>query len=271
MKLGFLGYGNLAKALTAGLCRDGGALTPAQITVTAHTAATLALAASHGHGTVPDARTLFSECDTVVLAIKPRVFRELADELAAYITPHHRIISVMCAVHIDEISAALGCPVMRVMPTLAAAEGCDILGYTPVEGADYSDVIALLGSLGDALEMNEHMLDRLTVAASCGLGFAAHILEAYKRECLRLGFDDAQSDAIVRRMFVFAAESGKSAAEAGGEKNAAPVADSFTRLEARVATRGGATEAGNLAMDADLRAALSAAFNAAGERAIPKE
>ena len=264
MSIGFLGYGNLAKALTRGLCRPGGALSPAEITVTAHSDATINAASAAGHDTCPDAAALFAKCDTVVLAVKPRVFREIAPALRECITPAHRVVSVMCAVHIDEIAAALGCPVMRVMPTLAAADACDILGYTIPDGADFSDLVPLLASLGDALPMNEPMLDRLTVAASCGLGVAAHILEAYKRECMALGFDSAQSDAIVRRMFVYAAECGRD------DPHPAPD-DSFTALERRVATRGGATEAGNLAMDADLRRALSACFGAAGERAIPRD
>lgn len=260
MKLGFLGYGNLARALTRGLCRPGRALAPRDVTVTAHTSATLEAAAAAGHAVCADAAALFAACDTVVLAIKPYVFRELAEELKGYITPGHRVISVMCAVHIDEIQAALGCPVLRVMPTLAAADACDILGYS--DAAQFGDVVPLLRTLGDALPMDEPMLDRLTVAASCGLGFAAHILEAYKRECLVLGFDDEQSDAIVRRMFTYAA-----AAQSNDPERSE---DGFAALERRVATRGGATEAGNLAMDASLREALAAAFAAAGERAIPR-
>lgn len=263
MSIGFLGFGNLATALARGLCRPGGALSPADITVTARTEATINAAAAAAHNTCPDAASLFAKCDTVVLAVKPRVFRELAPTLRDYITPAHRVVSVMCAVHIDEIEAALGCPVMRVMPTLAAADACDLLGYTIPDGADFSDIVRLLDSLGDAIPMDESLLDRLTVAASCGLGFAAHILEAYKRECMALGFSSTQSDDIVRCVFAYAA---------GVDKHAvlADHTDSFTALESRVATRGGATEAGNLAMDSDLRRALSACFNASAERAIPR-
>lgn len=258
MKLGFLGYGNLARALTRGLCRSGGALAPQDVTVTARSEATLEAARAAGHGVCRTAEQLFASCDTVVLAVKPYVFRELAGSLRGFITPAHRVISVMCAVHIDELETALGCPVLRIMPTLAAADACDILGYS--DAAGFGDVIPLLRTLGDALPMDEDMLDRLTVAASCGLGFAAHILEAYRCECRALGFDDEQSEVIVRRMFAYAAGAG-SAADADG----------FAALERRVATRGGATEAGNLAMDAELRRALAAAFDAAGDRAIPKK
>lgn len=264
MKLGFLGYGNLARALTRGLCRPGGALEPREVTVTARSDATLEVARAAGHVVCRTAAELFATCNTVVLAVKPYVFRELASELRGLITPTHRVISVMCAVHIDEIQTALGCPVLRVMPTLAAADACDLLGYS--DAAQFADVVPLLRTLGDALPLDEDMLDRLTVAASCGLGFAAHILEAYKRECMVLGFDDEQSDAIVRRMFAYAAGVGQAETADGNADE-----DRFSALERRVATRGGATEAGNLAMDAELRRALAAAFAAAGDRAVPKK
>lgn len=269
MKLGFLGYGNLARALTHGLCRQGGPLTPADITVTAHTQATLDAAASAGHNTCSAASELFACCDTVVLAVKPRVFRELATELKSYVGSNHRVISVMCAVHIDEIQAALGCPVLRVMPTLAAAEACDILGYS--DAAAFGDVVPLLESLGDAIPMNEAMLDRLTVTASCGLGFAAHILKSYRAECMKFGFDAVQSTAIVRRMFAYAAEyTEENGTDTCAQNSVAAESDCFAALERRVATRGGATEAGNIAMDAPLCTAIAEAFRAAGERAIPR-
>lgn len=257
MKLGFLGYGNLARALDRGICSQN-ILPPENICICAKTEATLATARGRGHMTCVGAAELFALCDIVVLAIKPRVFREMKYELSRIDTSGRRVVSVMAAVHIGEIAAVVGCPVMRVMPTLAAADAKDIIGYCC--GAGFDDVAAALGRLGDAIKLDEAMLDRLTVASSCGLGFAAHMLESYKKECISYGFAPEQAETITRRMFSYAAEVREEGAD-----------DSFSALESRVATKGGATEAGNLAMDTPLREAISAAFDAAGERAIPKK
>ena len=247
MKLGFLGYGNLARALARGVCGQG--VLPAEnIYICAKTEQTLAYARNLGHGTLGSAEQLFAECDVVVLAIKPKIFREMSAELSGIDTCGKKVISVMAAVKLDELTAVMRCPVMRVMPTLAAADGLDIMGYSCC--GDFEDIIPALSKLGDALCLEEDMLERLTVAASCGLGFAAHILEAYKRQCQEFGFDAEQAQAITRRMFTYAAQS----------------ENGFDALESRVATRGGVTEAGNLAMDARLRGALDAAFYTAGEK-----
>lgn len=248
MKLGFLGYGNLARALVAGVCR-GGAVLPSDVYICANTEATLSYARGQGYNTVSDSFALFDTCDIVVLAIKPKVFREMKLTLSRVRVEGRRVISVMAAVGIEEIGEVLKCPVMRVMPTLAAADGRDILGYS-CDPKYFEDVIPALSVLGDALMLSENMLERLTVAASCGLGFAAHVLEAYRLECMSLGFDAEQADAITRRMFGYAAQD----------------AGSFSELEARVATKGGVTESGNQAMDGPLKQAFDAAFDTAGER-----
>lgn len=247
MKLGFLGYGNLARALARGVVTQG-ILPPEDVYICARTEATLAYARSLGHGTVNDAAALFDRCDIVVLAIKPKIFREMSYDLSRIDTCGKRVVSVMAAVKLEELEAVVRCPVMRVMPTLAAADGKDIMGYSTHGGFD--DIIPALGRLGDVLALDEDMLERLTVAASCGLGFAAHVLDSYKKQCVSIGFEPEQAEAITRGMFGYAAQNN----------------ESFDALEHRVATKGGVTEAGNIAMDEQLNAAFGSAFAVAGEK-----
>lgn len=251
MKIGLMGYGNLANALDAGISKA--CLFPAKdIYICAKTESTLAEARAKGHGIAYNAKELFSVCDVVVLLIKPKIFRELKPELSLIDTRGKRVISGMAAVHTDEIAEVFHCPIMRIMPTLAAADAVDILGYSDCR--DFGDITPLLSRLGKTISLDDDMLDRLTVASSCGLGFAAHIMESYKNECVKYGFTPEQSEAITRQIFSFTAG-----------------AVSFSDLERRVATKGGATEAGILAMDADIKKSIAAAFTGAAERAVPKK
>lgn len=163
-----------------------------------------------------------------------------------------RVISVMAAVAESEIASVFSCPVMRVMPTIAITDARDIIGYYTKGGFD--DIIQGLKTLGDAVSLDEDSLDRLTVASSCGLGFAAHMMQIYKDECKKFGFSDADSVLIVKRIFAYAADCGD-----------------FDALEKLVATKGGATEAGISAMDEDQKKAISEAFDKSAERAVPKK
>lgn len=260
MKIGFLGYGNLARAIDRGLISKN--LLPAgNICVCAKTEATLTNARAKGHMTCHTAEELFEICDIVLIAVKPKVFFEISHELESVDTTGKRVVSLMAAVHIDVIEKVMRCPVLRIMPSLASANAVDVIGYTVGESTAplFEDFLTLITGLGEVVGLEEDMLDRLTVASSCGLGFAAHILDVYKDKCINYGFSPEQSEMITRRMFSYAADSGKESGE------------SFAELRSRVATKGGATEAGNQAMDKPLREAVDAAFNAAGERAIPKK
>lgn len=248
MKLGFLGYGNLAMAIDAGIAKLG--IIPAGDIFVCDSADTaVARARAAGHPVCGSAAELFYACDVVVILIKPKVFRELKAEFAALDTRGKRVASCMAAVHTDELKGVFGCPVMRVMPTLASAGAADIIGHTP--SRDFGELLSVLGQLGDLLCLDEKQLDCLTVAASCGLGFAARIMEVYAGECEKIGFKPGEAEAITRSIFTYAA---------GGD---------FAGLASRVATKGGVTEAGLNSMDKDLRGALSAAFAAALEKAVP--
>lgn len=260
MKFGFLGYGNLARAIVRGILNEG-LMAHEDICVFAKTEATLSFAGAHGLVPCRSAEELFALCDTVFIAVKPKVFFEISSSLSDIDTSGKRVVSLMAAVSITSIKKVFSCPVMRVMPSLASADAVDVIGYSYDNrtARDFDGVMDILARLGDAVRLDEDMLDRLTVASSCGLGFAAHILEVYKNQCMDYGFSPEQSEMITRRMFSYAADGGRESGQ------------SFAELESRVATRGGATEAGNLAMDKPLREAVSAAFGAAGERAIPKK
>ena len=122
MKLGFLGYGNLAMAIDAGIAKLG--IIPAGDIFVCDSADTaVALARAVEHPVCGSAAELLYACDVVVILKKPKVFRELKAEFAALDTRGKRVVSCMAAVHTDELKGVFGCPVMRVMPTLASA-GC---------------------------------------------------------------------------------------------------------------------------------------------------
>ncbi|MGI6167778.1 MAG: pyrroline-5-carboxylate reductase family protein [Eubacteriales bacterium] len=248
MKFGYLGYGNLATAIDTGIAKLG--MIPAgDIFVCDSSEAAQTRARVAGHRVCSSIAELFMSCEAVFILIKPKVFRELSSELSVLDTRGRRVVSCMATVPLGELREVFRCPVMRIMPTLASAGASDIIGHT--QSRDFDDILSILGRLGDLLCLDEDYLDRLTVASSCGLGFAARVMEVYAGECEKLGFSPNEAEAITRRIFTYAAGGG------------------FAELAARVATKGGVTEAGLNAMDKDLRRALSSAFAAALERATP--
>lgn len=249
MKIGFFGFGNLARALAGGMVK-GGAVPAENIFVCDMSDAAQTEARARGHNIAKSVSELFANCDAVAMTIKPKIFRALSDELCALDTANKLVFSPMAAVRIDELKTVFSCPVMRIMPTIASTDCRDILGYATDGRGDFTPIIKLLETLGTAMELDENSLDRLTVTASCGLGFAAHIMETYRVRCTEQGFSDEEAAKITAAMFSYAAEFGT---KEGG----------FAGLESRVATKGGVTEAGNLAMHDRLYEAIGKAFSAA--------
>lgn len=244
MKLGYLGFGNLARALDCGIMSRG-LMSPENIYVCVKSENSRDHAEKLGHTSV-SASELFAVCDTVVLAVKPSVFREMKATLSLLDVSGKRVVSALCGVGYDELKTVFHCPVMRIMPSIASEGGNDIIGYCGDGGFD--DFLSVLGGIGVLRKTEEENLGRFTVAASCGIGFAAHIMQAYRDECITLGFSPEDAETITRCIFSFAS----------GAK------DDFSSLEARVATKGGATAAGISKMDEGIRTSLRSAFDASG-------
>ena len=130
----------------------------------------------------------------------------------------------MAGISEAEIKEIVGVPVMRVIPTLAASKGRDIIGIC---GTVFNDVKAMLERIGTTFICEEKNLPAITVAASCGLGFAAQVLESYKNAVMGLGFDEEQAIAITATTFANAT-----------------LLPPFSELAQKVATKGGVTEKG---------------------------
>jgi pyrroline-5-carboxylate reductase len=254
MKIGFYGYGHLARAVAAGLLKKELSL-PEEIFVLAKSEKTLDRAKAEGFTPCKDATELLSFSDLIVLAIKPATFRELSPTLSKMNFEGKRVVSLMASIGLEQLKESFSCPVLRVMPTVAIEQGNDIIGITDPQG--FEDVKALFEGLGSVHVLEERQLDRLTVTASCGPGFAAKVLDSYACSCEKLGFSKEEALAITAAVFSFASSR-------KGE-------DPFKSLEAQVATKGGVTEAGNLAMGDTLENAFDLAFQTALEKAAPKK
>lgn len=254
MKIGFYGFGHLAKAVASGLLTKE-LCAPADLFILAKSEQTKEDAKNNGFHVSPDGETLFKSCDIVFLAIKPAVFKELKASFSKTAIGNTKIVSLMASIGLCELQETFGQPVLRVMPTIAIKEGHDIIGMTDPTG--FEEVAALFEKLGKVHLLDEQRLDSLTVAASCGPGFAAKVLESYAASCMKLGFSKEQALSITAAIFSFAASR-------QGE-------DPFKTLKEQVATKGGVTEAGNLAMGNTLEEAFDFAFTTALKKASPKK
>ena len=230
MKIGIIGFGHLGRALASGLmmsqCVGAGDLYVCENNAEARAAAEGApffAAASE------DVNHIIKNSDVVFLTVKSYVFEELAATIDRGGLSGKTVVSFMAGVGFDKLRSLIGDVAMvRAMPSLAIASCDGVIGYTKAPLA----VAEIFGKLGYAFESAPEDIEKVMAFSSCGLGFAAYLIEAFASAGRSMGFAPDIADHIAALTF-------KNAVDRGG----------FRDTVAAVATKGGATEQGVLHMD----------------------
>ncbi len=258
--LGFLGAGQMARALAEGFVRAG--LIDAA-NVVAHDPD--ASAAEQFTRLLSDARCLDSNgqvvqaAEVVFLAVKPSQVGRVAEQLGGRLAEDRLLVSIVAGIGLDSLTRRFGTDrVIRVMPNTPCLIGQGASGYALGSGATADDrllVDRLMNSVGIAVAVDEPLLDAVTGLSGSGPAFVYTVIEALADGGVRMGL--ARSVAVA-----LAAQTVRGAAEMVITEDVHPAV-----LRDRVASPGGTTIAGIEAIEHHgLRAALMAAVRAAADR-----
>jgi len=188
--------------------------------------------------------------DLVVLAVKPNVLDEVAPDLVQAGTP---VLSILAGTTLESLHEALpGIDLVRVMPNLGAqlrqAVLCVVYGERLGE-SERGRIGALLGLIGDVIEIEEGLIDAATAMMGCSPGYLALMAEVLVEAGVREGLTEDQALRMVSRSM---------SATGGLLELHDPAA-----LKRAVASPGGMTEAGlNALEEHKIREALDAAVDA---------
>jgi pyrroline-5-carboxylate reductase len=260
--IGFLGAGQMARALAGGFCRAG--LVRAE-QIAAYDPAAEAL--QQLVDLLPGARRLGSNAeviaaaDVVFLAVKPQTVAAVAQEIGGRFPAEKLLVSIAAGVSVARLAAGFGSErVVRVMPNTPSLVGRGAAGFALGPGAAPADgemVGRLLGAVGTAFALEERLLDAVTGLSGSGPAFVYTMIEALSDGGVRVGLSRAVATALAAQTVLGAAEM----VLATGEHPAV--------LKDRVASPGGTTIAGLQALENHgLRAALIAAVEAATRRSV---
>jgi len=247
MKISVIGYGNLGRSLVSGLLKSGSK--PRDLCVCDASLAALNEAESLGVKTTNNPAAAVEHGEAVFLVVKGHVFDEMAPIIASVSLDGKTIVSFMAGVPLDTLRVKLGdAEIVRAMPSLAIASCDGVIGYTSAP----EPVAALFHRLGYAFEVKPDEIEKVMAFSSCGLGFAAYLIDAFVSAGEMMGFSLQDSLKIAEITF----------------RNALDRGDYKGTVKA-VATRGGATEQGILHMDAaGVYAIISGAVRKAYEKMI---
>ncbi|MCL2046221.1 MAG: NAD(P)-binding domain-containing protein [Oscillospiraceae bacterium] len=227
MKFGIIGFGNLGHALAAGLMKSSSA-GAGDIYVCDNSEQARDDSKGEPYFALPsdDQNFVVANADYIFLTIKSNVFEQIAPTIDKGLLKDKTIISFMAGVDFDKLHSFLGdCSIVRAMPSLAIAACEGVIGYT----ACSDDLATVFHKLGYAFETAPENIEKVMAFASCGLGFAAYLIDAFASAGIEMGFSTEVSTQIATLTFKNAVDRGH-----------------FAETVKAVATPGGATEQGVL-------------------------
>jgi pyrroline-5-carboxylate reductase len=242
MIVGFVGSGSMAAAIARGWAGE----FERMLFSDAGSGRAKALAEELGGEALSNAE-IAARADLVVLAVKPAKLEEVAPEISAA----RRVVSILAAVPLQRVSAALpGAEVLRLMPNV----GVEVRRGVLCVAGDASDQVRdKLAVLGHVVEISDDDFDEATAVMSCAPAYLALAVEALADAGAAAGLEQE----LARELVV---ETTAGTAELLRIRHPADV-------RRAVASPGGSTEAGLDALDREgARRAFEAAVEASLER-----
>lgn len=219
----FIGGGNMARSLIAGLVRQG--VAPGRIHV-AEPVAPLrdALATDFGVTVHADAGDAAVHGDIWVLAVKPQVLRDVCAGLAGIARERRPLVlSIAAGITSAQLQRWLGgdAAVVRAMPNTPALLGAGVTGLFATDGvsADQRDLAdTVLASAGRTVWVDdEARMDAVTAVSGSGPAYVFLLAEAMEAAAIAQGLPDEAARTLVVQTLLGASrmldESGEAPAE----------------------------------------------------------
>jgi pyrroline-5-carboxylate reductase len=258
-KICFIGGGNMASAMLAGLAKAYPNIERHVVEPFAETRERVAMTGAHVHAS--PVREALVNADVIVLATKPQTLKQACNELSALLEGE-LIVSIAAGIPIASIASWLNgktSRIVRTMPNTPALVGKGITGvFAPstLSSKDVETAMALMRSCGEVLRVHdETMIDAVTAVSGSGPAYVFHWIESMIDAAKGVGFSDVDASTLV-----LATLKGATAlAEASSEPPAT--------LRERVTSKGGTTAAALAVIEErGVKAALIDAVKAARDR-----
>ncbi|MBN1343028.1 MAG: pyrroline-5-carboxylate reductase [Phycisphaerae bacterium] len=198
--LGFIGAGNMAEGIVAGVLAAGACEPDAVIVADPTPERRRLFEERFGATAVEDGRKVAASADTVVLAITPQIFADVASDLTASLRSDQLIVSIMAGWSTLAIADALGgggVRVVRVMPNLPIRVGAGvagIVGGAHATGADVALVEQMFEAAGQSVILDdEGLMDAVTAVSGSGPAYYYLFTEAIVSGGIAAGLNEDQA------------------------------------------------------------------------------
>jgi pyrroline-5-carboxylate reductase len=235
--IGFIGTGNMGEALIAGLLKAK-FTTPEQIMAFDAEGARLRfIQKKYGVKKASDNHHLASQCDPLLLCVKPQSMKEVIEEMADSLDSSKLLISIAAGVPLYAIEtyARKQLRLIRVMPNINVLVQEGASAIAPGNLATDDDVKlakAVFDCVGRSILIHEPLMDAVTGLSGSGPAYVFLIIEALTDAGVHLGMTRAQAFTLVTQTVM------------GSVKLLSHTGDHPALLREKVTSPGGTTAAG---------------------------
>ena len=243
MKLAFIGGGNMAKALIAGLKTQQFIMTNITV-IEPDKSKQAALEKEFGVGVSSSMHNL-SHSDAIVLAVKPQQIPAVSKDLASILSKQ-LIISIAAGVLLKDLSKWLNDydVIVRAMPNTPAQIQAGITGLYAMPKVTQPQIAMadqILSAAGTTLWLeSEEKLDAVTAISGSGPAYVFYFIEALQAAAVSLGLNELEAKQLSVATF--------KGAGLLAEASHLPVAT----LREQVTSKGGTTEQGLISLQNSL-------------------
>lgn len=263
-KIGFIGGGNMARAIAGGLLRGG--MHATDILIAEPRAEQCASLREELYGALvsEDNTIVAREAEVLLFAVKPQILRSVCTDLKDIVQATRPLImSIAAGPRIDDINSWLGgnLSVVRVMPNQPALidQGISALFANPLTHARHRELAErIMSAVGQVVWLsNEAEMDAVTAVSGTGPAYFYLLIDILIQAAIKFGLNAE----VARTLAVETAR--------GATALATVETESMSAMIDRVRSPGGTTTAAFEHLDkSDARGIFAAAIEAARKRAI---
>ncbi len=258
MRISFIGGGNMARAMLAGLKHNGFAMSAISV-VESDASKREQLSNDFGvHAT--EQLPSVSHADIIILAVKPQQLRDLSIFLGSLLQ-QQLVISIAAGIRAQDLARWLGGypTIVRVMPNTPAQvqQGMSALFALPeVTAQQHSDAEDIMAAVGKTMWLeDEASMDAVTAISGSGPAYVFYFIEAMQQAAQELGLSAEAARLLCLQTFI------------GSCALAQQSVETLATLRSQVTSKGGTTEQGILALEAGaVKSAIIKAAKAAAQK-----
>ncbi|EDH7138021.1 pyrroline-5-carboxylate reductase [Salmonella enterica subsp. enterica serovar Enteritidis] len=197
-KIGFIGCGNMGKAILGGLIASGQVL-PGQIWVyTPSPDKVAALHDQYGINAAQSAQEVAQVADIVFGAVKPGIMVKVLSEISSSLNKDSLVVSIAAGVTLDQLARALGHDrkIIRAMPNTPSLVNAGMTSVTPnalVTPEDTADVLNIFRCFGEAEVIAEPMIHPVVGVSGSSPAYVFMFIEAMADAAVLGGMPRAQA------------------------------------------------------------------------------